>query len=208
MKSLLSMLGLLLLAVAPAASYARTHEPQTKNTAMKTDRKVLVAYFSRAGENYAVGDIARGNTRIVAEMIADATGGRLFEIVPRTEYPRSYDACVEVAKREQEAGARPAIREDIAIEDYDVVFLGYPNWWGDMPMPVYTFIEQHDWSHKIVLPFCTHEGSGLSDTQRRIAAACEGATVGAGLALRGAAAQHSQPQVRKTVASWLEKTDY
>lgn len=180
-----------------------TKTPETNN--METGKKVLVAFFSHTGENYAVGNITKGNTHIIAEMIAEATGGKLFEIVPVTEYPKTYNACVDVAKKEKEAGARPAVKDDIAVEDYDVVFIGYPNWWGDMPMPVYTFIEKHRWAGKTVIPFCTHEGSGLSGTEKYIANACKGAKVEKGLAVRGATAQNKQEQARKTVVQWLEQ---
>ena len=93
---------------------------------METGKKVLVAFFSHTGENYAVGNITKGNTHIIAEMIAEATGGRLFEIVPIKEYPKTYDACVEVAKKEKAAGARPAVKDNIAVEDYEVVFIAIP----------------------------------------------------------------------------------
>lgn len=172
---------------------------------MKTEKKVLVAFFSRIGENYAVGNITKGNTHIIAEMIAEATGGRLFEIVPVKEYPKTYDACVDLAKKEKEAGARPAIKDDMVAEDYDVVFIGYPNWWGDMPMTVYTFIEKHHRQGMTIIPFCTHEGSGLSDTERYIAEACNDAKVEKGLAVRGATAQNNREQTRRSVVQWLEQ---
>lgn len=175
-----------------------TQKQETNN--MKTEKKVLVTFFSHTGENYAVGNITKGNTHIVAEMIAEKTDGTLFEIKPVKEYPKTYNACVEVAKQEKEAGARPAVKDDIAVEDYDVVFIGYPIWWDDMPMAVYTFIEKHRWTGKTVIPFCTHEGSGLSDTEKFIANACKGATMGKGLAVRGATAQNEQEQARKTIA--------
>ena len=171
---------------------------------MKTGEKVLVAYFSRTGENYAVGNITKGNTHIVAEMIADVTGGKLFEIVPVKGYPNDYNACVDVAKQEKEQKARPAIKNDIAVENYDVIFIGYPNWWGDMPMPVYTFIEKHHWQGKTVIPFCTHEGSGLSGTEKYIATVCKGATVKKGFAIKGSTAQNKQEQTRKAVVAWLK----
>lgn len=177
---------------------------QKGNKKMETGKKVLVAFFSHTGENYGVGNITKGNTHIIAEMIAEETDGKLFEIVPVKEYPKTYDACVDIAKQEKEADVRPAIKGDIAVEDYDVVFIGYPNWWGDMPMPVYTFIEKHRWTGKTVIPFCTHEGSGMSDTERYISEACTGATVGKGLAVRGTTAQKKQEQARKSVRSWLE----
>ena len=172
---------------------------------MAAGKKVLVAFFSHTGENYAVGNITKGNTHIIAEMIAESTGGRLFEIAPVKEYPKTYDACVDVAKKEKEAGVRPAVKEDIAVEDYDAVFIGYPNWWGDMPMAVYTFIEKHRWAGKTVIPFCTHEGSGLSGTEKYVANACKGAKVEKGLAVRGAMAQNKQEQAKKAVAQWLEQ---
>jgi len=202
---ILSVICLSMLAL-PASAACACNEKQNKD--MKTDKKVLVVFFSRADENYGVGNITKGNTRIVAEIIAEAVGGELFEIVPVQAYPKSYYDCVELAKKEKSAAARPAIAGDTAIEDYDTVFIGYPNWWGDMPMPVYTFIERHDWQGKRVIPFCTHEGSGLSDTERYIAEACKGATAGKGLALRGTTAQNSREQAKKSVLAWLERAGF
>ena len=174
----------------------------SQNYAMK-NKKVLVAYFSRTGENYNVGKISKGNTHIIAEMIAEETDGKLFQIEPVNPYPDEYNACVEVAKTEKENKSRPAIKGDVVVEEYDVIYIGYPNWWGDMPMPVYTFIEKHDWQGKTVIPFCTHEGSGLSDTENKIKKACNGAIVLNGLAIRGTTAQKSQEQARKTTIDWL-----
>lgn len=171
---------------------------------MKTT-KTLVAFFSRAGENYAVGRIEKGNTHIVAEMIAARTGADLFRIQPVTPYPDDYTACTEVAKREQKAKARPAIVGDAPVEDYDTLFIGYPNWWGDMPMPLYTFIEKHNWQGKTVIPFCTHEGSGLSGTESKLKNACKGSIVLNGLAIRGNIAQNSREQAQKNVENWLNK---
>lgn len=192
---------------AKASSEADSNsKTETKMANSFKDNKVLVVYFSHTGENYSVGNITEGNTHIIADMIADATGGKTFEIVPEKDYPHdSYDETVEIAKQEKEQKARPAIKGDVNVEDYDVIFLGYPNWWGDMPMCVYTFIEKHDWNGKTVVPFCTHEGSGLSSTESYIANACKGATVAKGLAVRGDTAQNKRDQARKTVNSWLEK---
>lgn len=170
-----------------------------------TSKKVLVAYFSHTGENYAVGNIAKGNTHIVAELIADLTDGSLFEIAPEKKYPSNYNACIDIAKKEMKAGARPAISGDINVKDYEVVFIGYPNWWGDLPMAVYTFIERHNWHGKTVAPFCTHEGSGLASTPSRVAEACEGATMAKGLAVRGATAQTDPEATRRAVEQWLEQ---
>ena len=91
------------------------------------------------------------------------------------------------------------------MENYDIIFIGYPNWWGDMPMPVYTFIGKHHWQGKAVIPFCTHEGSGLSDTGNKLKTACKGATLLKGLAVRGATAQNAQAQAKESVKDWLSK---
>ncbi len=191
------------------AGTATNETKSTKENNMNTSisgKKTLVVFFSHTGENYSVGNISEGNTHIVAKMIGDATGGTLFEIVPEKDYPHdSYDEVVAIAKQEKADKARPAIKGDVKVEDYDVVFIGYPNWWGDMPMPVYTFLEKHDWNGKVVVPFCTHEGSGLSSTEKYIAETCKGATVAKGLAVRGETAQNNREQARKSVNSWIEK---
>lgn len=197
--------ALLLAALLPAFTYAQNTQVKERN--MNT-KKILVAFFSRAGENYAVGHIEQGNTHIVAELIASATGGTLFRIEPATPYPDDYRACTEVAQREKRSKARPVLVGDIAAEEYDVIFLGYPNWWGDLPMCVYTFLEQHDWQGKVVIPFCTHEGSGLSDTENRLQEACRGASVLNGLAVRGSVAQNEREKVRKQVLEWLKRLKY
>lgn len=171
-------------------------------------KKILVAFFSRTGENYAVGHIEQGNTHIVAEMISAATVGTLFRIEPATPYPADYRTCTEMAQRKKRSKARPALVGDIAAEEYDVIFLGYPNWWGDLPMCVYTFLEQHDWQGKVVIPFCTHEGSGLSDTENRLRAACRGASVLNGLAMRGSVAQNERVTARKQVLERLKQLKY
>lgn len=186
-------------------AHAQGNTSQT--TVMKNSKKVLVVFFSRTGENYAVGNIEKGNTHIVAEMIAKETGGKLFRIETVKPYPDEYKACVEVAKAEKENNARPEVKGDVKVEDYDIIFLGYPNWWGDMPMAVYTFIEKHTWNGKTVVPFCTHEGSGLSGTERKLKNVCRGAMVSEGLAIKGTTAQNSQPQALKTVQTWLKKVN-
>ena len=204
MKQKIATLLTMLLAMLPITSCAQTN--QRKEQRME-NKKTLVAFFSRAGENYAVGHIEKGNTHIIAEMIAAETGGELFHIRPVTPYPDDYMECTEVAKRELNAHARPAIQGDAAVEDYDIIFIGYPNWWGDMPMPIYTFIEKHNWQGKTVIPFCTHEGSGLSATESKLKSACKGSTVLKGLAVRGATAQNKQEQARQSVKNWLSKLD-
>ena len=164
----------------------------------------LVTYFSHAGENYNVGVIEEGNTAKLAKVIAEQTGADLFEIVPVVDYPQSYDECLEVATAEQREGARPEYMGDVENWDqYDTVFIGYPIWWGEIPNIVYTFMENHDFAEKTVIPFNTHEGSGQSHSQRDIENALPDATVLQGLAVRGATAQNDADATAKAVSDWL-----
>ena len=164
----------------------------------------LVTYFSHAGENYNVGVVEEGNTAKLAKVIAEQTGADLFEIVPVVDYPQSYDECLEVATAEQREGARPEYMGDVENWDqYDTVFIGYPIWWGEIPNIVYTFMENHDFAGKTVIPFNTHEGSGQSHSQRDIENALPDATVLQGLAVRGATAQNDADATAKAVSDWL-----
>lgn len=199
------ILGAALAAMACVTSCAQAPKSSKNAKSMNSEKKSLVVFYSRTGENYAVGNIKKGNTHIVAEMIADKTGADLFEIKPVAAYPDNYNACVEQAKREKEENARPAIKDDINIDAYDTVYLGYPNWWGDMPMVVYTFLEKHKWQGKTVVPFCTNEGSGLSDTEIYIAKTCKGASVKDGLSMRGKTAQQDRKAAQAAVDKWLGK---
>lgn len=167
------------------------------------EKKVLVAFFSHAGENYNVGYIERGNTQIIAEEISERTNGILFHIERENPYPANYMECIDQAKQEKYDEARPAIQGDARVEDYDVIFLGYPNWWGDVPMAVYTFIEKHDWRGRVVIPFCTHEGSGLGSTVGKLQEACNGATFARGFAVQGATVHNSLETARQSVEAWL-----
>ena len=164
----------------------------------------LVTYFSHAGENYNVGVVEEGNTAKLAKVIAEQTGADLFEIVPVVDYPQSYDECLEVATAEQREGARPEYMGDVENWDqYDTIFIGYPIWWGEIPNIVYTFMENHDFAGKTVIPFNTHEGSGQSHSQRDIENALPDATVLQGLAVRGATAQNDADATAKAVSDWL-----
>jgi len=165
---------------------------------------VLVTYFSHAGENYNVGVIEEGNTAKLAKIIAEQTGADLFEIVPVVEYPETYNECLEVATEEQRSGARPEYVEDVENwEQYDTIFIGYPIWWGEIPNIVYTFMENHDFTGKTVIPFNTHEGSGQSHSQRDIENTLPDATVLQGLAVRGATAQNDPDATNQAVSEWL-----
>ncbi len=184
-------------------------DPQPEESADEAGSSILVAYFSRTGENYGVGTIEKGNTHIIADMIVEQTGADIFEISTVTPYPDDYDECTDVAKQEQDENARPELTALVEnFEDYDVIFLGYPIWWGDMPMAVYTFLESYDWNGKTIIPFSTHAGSGLAGTENDIASACPGAEMLDGLAVSGSVAQNSQDEAKDAVVNWLRETGF
>lgn len=174
--------------------------------------RILVVYFSRTGEQYTVGVIDKGNTAIVAEMIADETGADMFEILPQEDYyPYTYDELTDVAKKEQNENARPAYQGTVPdLSAYSTVFIGAPVWWGDWPMICYTFFEDNAdaLAEKTLIPFSTHEGSGLSGFDRKLESAIPGTTVLDGLAIRGNDAQNNQDNVRETVKDWLSDLGY
>lgn len=116
--------------------------------------KSLVVYYSREDENYSVGNITEGNTAVIAKMIAKATGADTYEIKTVKAYPKNYSECTGVAKAEQRENARPAIQGGSPdLSQYDTIFLGYPIWWGDLPMCVYTWLEANNLSAKKIIPF-------------------------------------------------------
>lgn len=168
------------------------------------EAKSIVIVFSHTGENYNVGNITEGNTMKLAKIIAEKTGSEIFEVKPAKEYPFSYDECIDVAKKEQNAKARPAILGDKDIAEYDTIYFGYPIWWGDIPMCMYTFIEAHDWNGKTVIPFCTHEGSGAGSTDRTLKSAMKGADVKRVTAVRGGTAQNNRAAAEKAVDGMLK----
>lgn len=168
---------------------AQENEPETDTTVSETDS--LVVYFSWSG-----------NTRRVAESIQQQTGSDIFEIVPVTPYSDDYNTVVDFAKVEQQNNARPEIADTIDnIDDYDTVYVGFPNWWGDMPMILYTFFDSYDLSGKTVALFCTSGGSGLSDTVSEVKALEPDATVTKGLHIGSAAS--SDPD--SAVSQWLDE---
>lgn len=149
----------------------------------------LIAFYSRADENYFGGSyrvIPVGNTEKAARMLAGLTGADLFRIEQKVPYSASYQQCIAEAKRDLQAKARPElVTLPETLDGYDEIYLGYPNYWGTMPMAVYTFLEHYDFTGKVIHPFCTHEGSGLSGTVRDIEKAAKGAVVKPGLAICG-----------------------
>ena len=169
---------------------------------------MLVAYFSLAGEQYGVGVIEEGNTSIIAHIIAEQTGADLFEIKPETPYPTTYQGLLDISRQEMRDNARPEIADTVDnMDDYDTIFIGYPNWWGDMPMIVYNFLESYDLSGKTIVPFCTHGGSGLSDTESTIAD-ITGGTMKDGFAIPGTTAQNDRDTAKSKVTDWLRRDGF
>jgi len=193
---------------SPKAEAPKTETPKAAASSAPAGKRALVVYFSRADENYVVGNVEKGNTRILAEMIAEATGADTFEIKPAKPYPKEYTPATEVAKQEKNDNARPEIVGTMPdVSGYDVVFVGYPIWWGDLPMPCYTFFDKVKLEGKTIAPFCTHEGSGLSGTDSNIANATK-AKVTEALVMKGSVAQNSRDEAKKEVTDWLKKLGY
>ena len=199
------LLGVMLSMTAYGSAESETEKNQTGSD-------VLVVYFSRTGEQYNVGEIDKGNTAIVAEMIADETGADAFEILPEEDYyPYTYAELTDVAKQEQKENARPAYAGEVPdLEQYTTVFIGSPVWWGDWPMIMYTFFEENAdaLAGKTLIPFSTHEGSGLSGFDSKLSSACPDSTVGEGLAIKGSDAQNEQDDVKDTVNEWLSELGF
>jgi len=166
--------------------------------------KILIAYFSRAGGNYVNGSIMNleiGNTEVAAKMIENITGGELFKIDPLKAYSNDHMTCIEEAKRDLQADARPELKEYLdSIDEYDTIILGYPNYWGTMPMQVFTFLEKYDFTGKVILPFCTHEGSGLGSSERDLKRLCPSADIHKGLSIQGGNVRKSE----KDIIRWLK----
>jgi flavodoxin len=154
-------------------------------------KRVLVAYFSHSG-----------NTRVIANQIHDNVGGDIFEIVAEDSYPSDYDRVVEKARKELKEQHRPKLKTRVgSMEAYDVVFVGYPNWCGTIPMPVATFLSEYDFSGKTIVPFCTNEGSRLGRSVTDIKELCSQSTILDGLAVRGRDVKRAQNKV----SGWLRE---
>lgn len=165
----------------------------------------LIVYFSRKGNNYVGGrivNLAVGNTELAAQTIQKLTGSDVFRIQTVREYPADYDETTKVAQQELRGKARPELSGRVDnMADYGVIFLGYPNWWSTMPMAVFTFLEAYDLSGKTLIPFCTHEGSGMGHSESDVRKTCPTSTVLKGLAITGG----SVPQAEPAVAAWLRE---
>ena len=149
----------------------------------------LIAYFSRAGENYFNGKIKAvevGNTQKAAELLREITGADLVRIEPVHAYSDDYKECVAQAREELQKDARPELLNcPDSLDGYDTIYLGYPNYCGTMPMPVFTFLERYDFGGKTLKPFCTNEGSGMGRSLQDIRRICPQAKVEEGLSIHG-----------------------
>ena len=193
-------------APAPTEAPAATSAPEPTPAPLR----FLVVYFSRAGEQYNVGVVEKGNTAKLAELVAEKLDADLYEITPaRDNYPDTYEELLETARQEKAEKARPAIAGTLPDPaDYDVIFIGSPVWHGDWPMILYTYFEGTDLEGKTLAPFCTHGGGGLQELDKKLARACPYSTVLEGLAVKGEDAQAESLLVEMNVSRWLEGLGY
>lgn len=165
----------------------------------------IIVYFSRKDENYVSGTIKKldiGNTEVAAGFLQKLTGAELFKLEPMQEYSKNYNECIAQAQADQRRDARPKLKTyPENLTQYDTIYLGYPNYWGTMPMAMFTFLEHFDFTGKTIFPFCTHEGSGMGNSEADIKRLCPGAQIGKGLALKGGSVNYAQPEIKE----WLEE---
>lgn len=165
--------------------------------------KTLVIYFSRADENYfggAMRYIDKGNTEVVAEYIQDIVGADLFKVERKVDYAADYRTCIKEAQDEQRRGELPELKRYLDnIDDYDVVFIGGPIYWGTLPQPMFTQLSKLDFKGKIIMPFSTHEGSGLASIVRDIKKYCVGAEAKPGLAIMGSSVKSAKPSLERWI---------
>lgn len=207
-KVIILIIALIIVAVTGISIYTlskdddntTTANQQSDNTSVENNESdleagnVLIVYFSQTG-----------NTETVANIIRDNVGGDIVKLETTEAYPSDYDELVDYAHQEQQEDARPELSTVIEnIEQYDTIFLGYPNWWGDMPMAIYTFLDTYDLSGKTIAPFITHGGSGLSGTPENIQEEELNATVTEGLAIDGDEASDSS----EDVVEWLNSLGF
>lgn len=165
--------------------------------------KKLIAFYSRADENYVNGQLKQleiGNTEVAAGMIKELTGADMFKMEQVQAYSKGYNECIAQAQADQKRDARPELKNyPEGMEEYDEIYLGFPNYWSTMPMAVFTFLEHFDFTGKTIHPFCTHEGSGMGSSERDIKRLCPGAKVEKGLAIHGGSVERSRNEIEKWI---------
>ncbi len=181
-------------------SYKQQHWQQEVNTQGKT----LIVFFSHAGDNYAVGNIKVGNTKIVADYISEKTGADQFELKTTKYEGMAYAPLCDLAKEEQQKGELPEYEGDIDVTPYDTIFIGGPVWWGTYPQIMFTFFSKKDLNGKTVIPFTTHEGSGLGNCVDDVKKAYPRAEVNKGFAIFG----HEVRNEKQKVDDWLTELGY
>lgn len=153
--------------------------------------RALIAYYSRRGQNLVNGMVQTlkvGNTELVATILQKITGADCLRIEPVTDYPKDYCRCIDLARQDLLRNTRSALKNcPDTIENYDVVYLGYPNYWGTMPIPIFSFLERYDFNGKVICPFCTHESGGMGHSMEDLKRICPGARIEEGFSVRGSA---------------------
>ncbi|MFA7157072.1 MAG: flavodoxin [Bacilli bacterium] len=168
-------------------------------------KKSLIIYFSRKGENYindGFVNLEIGNTKVIANMIKDLIDADMFEVEKKEDYPYGYYETTNIANIEKSKNTRPKLKNEISsIDEYDTIYVGYPNWWGTMPMPMFSQLEKLNFKGKKIMPFCTHEGSKMGNSENDLQKICVGADVKKGLAIFGSHVKTSKDQVK----AWIKK---
>lgn len=185
------------------ANEPTTNEASSKQT-VKKDGKALVVFFSHAGDNYSVGNIEVGNTKIVADYISAFTGADQFEIKTKKYDGMAYTPLTELAKKEQQKGELPPFEGSVDVTKYETIFIGGPIWWGTYPQVMFTFFKKYDLNGKTLIPFTTHEGSGLGNCVKDVKKAYPKATVLTGFSMYG----HEVRQGKGRVERWLKDLGY
>ena len=172
---------------------------------MEKNAKVLIVFFSHAGENYAVGNIKVGNTKLVADEIQKVTGGDEFEIVAERNYDMPYGSLTKLAKEEQERNEKPAFKGEVKdIDQYSTVFIGGPVWWGTYPQVMFSFFDKYDLNGKTIIPFTTHEGSGLGNVVEDLKKLYPNATFKEAFSIYG----HETRNDLSKVSKWMKSLGY
>ena len=177
---------------------------ETLPETVKKDGKTLVVFFSHAGDNYSVGNIKVGNTKIVADYISEITGADQFEIVTHKYDGMAYTPLTELAKEEQQNGELPPFEGSVDVSKYETIFIGGPVWWGTYPQVMFTFFSKYDLNGKTIIPFTTHEGSGLGSCVKDVKKAYPNATVTGEFSIYG----HDVREGKSKVEKWLKKIGF
>ena len=179
-------------------------ENKQAEVAVNKDGKTLVVFFSHAGDNYSVGNIKVGNTKIVADYISELTGADQFEIVTHKYDGMAYNPLCDLAKEEQQNNELPPFEGSVDVSKYETIFIGGPVWWGTYPQVMFTFFSKYDLNGKTIIPFTTHEGSGLGSCVKDVKKAYPNATVTGEFSIYG----HDVREGKERVEKWLKKIGF